>query len=145
MNREQYTLTDTQASKDLAIKIASRLKGGDIITLSGDLGSGKTYICREIIKALCGEDTIVPSPSFNLVQIYQAKDWRIYHYDFYRLKSVEEIWELGIEEALSGNICLIEWPEVADKILPFLRTEMELSWDGEVRRCIIQYRETEAS
>ena len=60
----------------------------------------------------------VPSPTFTLVQVYQAQNFDIYHYDLYRLKSAEEIWELNIEEAMYANVCLIEWPEKMGAYLP---------------------------
>lgn len=137
---EQYILKSTKESKALALQIAQGLCAGDVVTFSGDLGSGKTFLCREIIRFYCGYDTIVQSPSFNLLQIYQADRLQIYHYDFYRLKSSEELYELGIEEALSGNIVLIEWPEIASHMLPLPKLEAQLSFDGEVRRCSIKSR-----
>lgn len=118
MKTTTYTVNNEQESKQLAAKLAANIKPGDVITFSGDLGTGKTFFCREIIKNLCGKDTKVISPTFNLLQTYEYKDRLIYHFDLYRLKHPDEIYELGIEEALSGNICLIEWPELADFILP---------------------------
>ena len=118
MKKTTYTVNDEQESKQLAAKLAANIKPGDVITFSGDLGTGKTFFCREIIKSLCGKDTKVISPTFNLLQTYECKGCLIYHFDLYRLKHPDEIYELGIEEALSGNICLIEWPELAVSILP---------------------------
>lgn len=140
MNSTTYNITDIQDSKDLAVELASNLKAGDIITFSGDLGSGKTFLCREIIRFFCGDDTKVSSPSFSLLQLYKTKDWQIYHYDFYRLKSVDELYELGIDEAFSNNVCLIEWPEVAKHLLPLPRIDVELVFNGISRWCVIQHR-----
>jgi tRNA threonylcarbamoyladenosine biosynthesis protein TsaE len=143
----QYILKSIAESQALALQIAQYLCAGDVVTFSGDLGSGKTFLCREIIRFYCGYDTIVQSPSFNLLQIYQADHLQIYHYDFYRLKSAEELYELGIEEALNGNIVLIEWPEIATHMLPLPKVEVQLSFDGKMRRCNIirrsstQYRD----
>ena len=89
-----------------------------MLAFYGDLGSGKSFFCRHIIKYLCGKHTNVASPTFNLLQIYDQETCSIYHYDFYRLKNIHEIYELGIEEALSGHIVLIEWPELVESILP---------------------------
>lgn len=117
MTPQKFLLNSEEETVELAKKIASKLKKGDILTFSGDLGSGKTFLCREIIKALCGDDTNVISPTFNLLQIYQAPDFEIYHFDLYRLKHPHEIYELGIEDAFD-KVCLIEWPEIISHILP---------------------------
>jgi len=115
---QEFTLKNEQDSKQLAQQLANELKPDDILAFSGDLGSGKTFLCREIIKNLCGRQTNVTSPTFNLLQTYEYKNCSIYHFDLYRLKHSSEVYELGIEEALSGHICLIEWPELIDAILP---------------------------
>lgn len=111
-------LNNQQESIELAHNIAKNLLAGDILTFTGDLGSGKTFLCREIIKYCCGQDTNVISPTFNLLQTYKADNFTIYHFDLYRLKSLSETYELGIEEALQNNICLIEWPKIIEHILP---------------------------
>ncbi len=115
---QEFTLKSEQDSKKLAQQLANDLKPNDILAFSGDLGSGKTFLCREIIKNLCGRQTNVTSPTFNLLQIYEYKNCSIYHFDLYRLKHSSEIYELGIEEAFSGHICLIEWPELIIAMLP---------------------------
>ncbi len=104
-------------TKKLAQNIANKIKKEDILTFSGELGSGKSFLCREIIKKLCGQKTKVISPTFNLLQIYQTKKFDIYHFDLYRLNAMEEIYELGIEDAFN-QVCLIEWPEIIENILP---------------------------
>lgn len=108
----QQILKTEQDSVNFAYSLAKTLKAGDILLFNGNLGSGKTFICREIIKYFCGTGTNVTSPTFNLLQTYEAPNFVIYHYDLYRLKYAEEIYELGIEEALDNNLCLIEWPEI---------------------------------
>ena len=118
METKKYTVNSEQESRQLAREFASKLKSGDVLTFSGDLGAGKSFFCREIIKHLCGEQTSVISPTFNLLQTYEYQGCTIYHFDLYRLESQGEIYELGIEEALSGNICLIEWPEIIASLLP---------------------------
>lgn len=114
----EYLINTEEDTRTIARKIASDLKAGDVIALIGDLGAGKTFFAREIIRFFCGSDFIVPSPTFTLLQSYKTKDFEIYHYDLYRLKSASEIYELGIEEALDDNVCLIEWPEIIDDLLP---------------------------
>lgn len=109
-NTESQT---TEIGKNLA-KLA---KKGDCFALFGTLGMGKSILARAFIQELCGREE-VPSPTFTLVQLYDAPDFTIYHFDLYRLKSPEEIFELGMEEALYEGVCLIEWPEKMGSYLP---------------------------
>lgn len=115
----RYEVKNEEESKLLAGKIALHLRNNDILAFKGDLGAGKSFLCRQIIKNLCGEHVNVVSPTYNLLQIYETRDSRtIYHFDLYRLKNPAEIYELGIEDALADNICLIEWPEIIEFMLP---------------------------
>lgn len=116
----QQILKTEQDSVKFALDLAKTIKAGDILLFNGNLGSGKTFICREIIKYFCGADTNVTSPTFNLLQTYEAPNFGIYHYDLYRLKYPSEIYELGIEEAWDNNLCLIEWPEIISGLLQAL-------------------------
>jgi tRNA threonylcarbamoyladenosine biosynthesis protein TsaE len=126
-------LKDESASMTFAYSLACKLQRGTILALYGDLGSGKTFICREIIRSLIGPEAKVTSPTFNLLKVYEGRDIEIYHFDLYRLKSIEESYELGIEEAFSdNNICLIEWPEIIEPILPkdAIKLKIEILKDG---------------
>jgi tRNA threonylcarbamoyladenosine biosynthesis protein TsaE len=114
----EILLGTEEETKNFAKFFAQNLKSDSTVLLYGDLGSGKTFFCREIIKYFCGIDTEIISPTFNILQTYRAPGFTIYHFDLYRLKLLEEIYELDIEEALSGNLCLIEWPEIIEHILP---------------------------
>lgn len=91
--------------------LASVAKKGDVILLSGELGAGKSLFARAFIHAYTKHDTHVQSPTFPLVQIYEQGEYSIWHCDLYRLKSPEETLELGLEEAYTQAITLIEWPE----------------------------------
>lgn len=136
MNIKRYELKSLEDSCNLAQNIAQSLRPGNIITFQGDLGCGKTFICREIIRYFCGPSTNVPSPTFNLLQVYNTAQFDIYHYDLYRLKSPEELLELGFDEALDKNICLIEWPEIAVGFLPEA-IEVKLHIANDIRICEI--------
>ncbi len=114
----EFISNSEQESINFAKEFATKLKAGNIVTFSGDLGSGKTFLCRQIIKGLCGKNTNVISPTFNLLQTYELPHFTIYHFDLYRLRDINEIYELGIEEAFTNNLCLIEWPEIIHPILP---------------------------
>ncbi|WP_016769800.1 tRNA (adenosine(37)-N6)-threonylcarbamoyltransferase complex ATPase subunit type 1 TsaE [Rickettsia sibirica] len=133
-----HTLNSEEETKKLAKLLAQSLKPNDIVLLNGDLGAGKTFFCREIIKHFCGENTSIISPTFNLLQTYKASNFTIYHYDLYRLKSPEEIYELGFEEALNGNLILIEWSEIIKHLLtpPLIEVNLEVL-DNNKRLCSI--------
>ena len=101
----------------LGQKLSSIAKKGDVFALYGTLGMGKSVLSRAFVKNLTSANE-VPSPTFTLVQVYDAKDFDIYHFDLYRLKSPEEIFEIGMEEALYEGVSLIEWPEKMQGYLP---------------------------
>lgn len=136
---EHIDVNNEEESKKLAQKVASNIKSGDVIIFEGDLGSGKSFFCREIIKHLCGSNTKVTSPTFNLLQTYESKNFTIYHYDLYRVEHISELYELGFEDALSGNVTLIEWPDLALSLLPenlvFIKIEII---DKTTRRILIK-------
>ncbi len=103
-------LTDESATTELGARIAGALGTGDLIALSGDLGAGKTTLARAILRSL-GVAEDVPSPTFTLVQRYRAQKLAVSHFDLYRLESVSELNELGLDDALDEGAVLIEWPE----------------------------------
>jgi tRNA threonylcarbamoyladenosine biosynthesis protein TsaE len=130
-------LSDETATAGLAAGLAGIAEAGDVIALQGDLGAGKTTLARAFIHArgVAGE---VPSPTFTLVQVYEAGAVAIWHFDLYRLKSPEEAWELGIEEAFADGISLIEWPERLGSLLPDRRLELTLFFGREPNaRCAV--------
>lgn len=139
-------LNNEEETKKLAKLLAQSLKPNDIVLLNGDLGAGKTFFCREIIKHFCGENTNIISPTFNLLQTYKTSNFTIYHYDLYRLKSPEEIYELGFEEALNGNLILIEWSEIIKHLLtpPLIEVNLEVL-DENKRLCSIITNSSESS
>ena len=99
-------------TRDFARQFATTLKPRDVVLLNGDLGAGKTALAREVIRTLSNNpDQPVPSPTFTLVQTYDSPNMEIWHFDLYRLTDPEEIFELGWEEAMSGPLVLVEWPD----------------------------------
>lgn len=102
----------------LAKRLSETLKAGTVVALYGTLGAGKTAFCRGFIQSLCPSVKEVPSPTFTLLQTYDAPDYPLYHFDMYRLKKPEEAFELGIEDAFCEGISLIEWPEKLGTLLP---------------------------
>ena len=104
------TLSDETATAELGARIARGLEPGDAVLLKGELGAGKTTLARAILRAL-GVEGHVPSPTFTLVQAYQAEALPVFHYDLYRIENPRELAELGIDDAMEDGAVLVEWPE----------------------------------
>lgn len=104
-------------TKELAKRISSKLNNGDIIVLSGDLGSGKTKFTEGILSYF-GLENEISSPTFTIVNEYISENINIYHFDVYRLSDVDEFYAIGGEEYFSKGICIIEWGEIIEEILP---------------------------
>jgi tRNA threonylcarbamoyladenosine biosynthesis protein TsaE len=136
--RMAVELPDETATSALGAAIAAIAEPGDVIALEGELGAGKTTLARAFIRA-CGIREEVPSPTFTLVQVYDAGATTIWHFDLYRLRSPAEAWELGIEDAFNDGISLIEWPERLGPLLPARRLEVHLIFaDGpNARRALL--------
>lgn len=105
-------LPDIAAMERFGQRIAFRLRAGDAVALSGDLGAGKTTLARAVLAAL-GHRGEVPSPTFTIVEIYDSLDPPVVHADFYRLDHPREAEEIGLDEYREGAALLAEWPERA--------------------------------
>ncbi|MCL5776480.1 tRNA (adenosine(37)-N6)-threonylcarbamoyltransferase complex ATPase subunit type 1 TsaE [Limibaculum sp. FT325] len=120
-------LPDEAATAALGARLAAALRPGDLVALSGGLGAGKSVLARAIVRALLGEpDAIVPSPSYTLVNVYAARAGEVWHADLYRLGGPPDALELGLVEALSHAIVLVEWPERLGADLPARHLEIAL-------------------
>ena len=107
-----------QDTINFAENFASQLHKKDIVVLSGDLGSGKTKFVQGILKHF-GLENEISSPTFTIVNEYDANNQKIYHFDLYRLESMDEAFDIGVEDYFdSGAVCLLEWPERIEDILP---------------------------
>ncbi len=116
MATERLFLADEAATDALGARLAPGLTPGDLVLLEGALGAGKTALARAIIRALTGEPGLeVPSPSFALVQPYEAGSTPLLHADLYRLRTASEVDELGLFERPDA-IVLVEWPERAPEL-----------------------------
>ena len=127
MGLERIFLADDAATAALGARLALTLAPGDLVLLEGGLGAGKTALARAIIRTLVGDATIdVPSPSFALVQPYEAAGRPVLHTDLYRLQDAREVDELGLFDRPDA-IVLVEWPERGREALPPARVTIRLS------------------
>jgi tRNA threonylcarbamoyl adenosine modification protein YjeE len=129
-NASSFTvlLPNEPATRRLAIDIASILKPGDLVTLSGDLGAGKTAFARALIRHLAADDTLdVPSPTFTLVQTYALPRFTVVHADLYRVGHPGELAELGVDDDDGNSVVLLEWPDRAGDVLPPDRLDIALT------------------
>lgn len=113
MSKEFITKT-VEETRLWAKEFAKTLRAPVTVALHGDLGMGKSEIARTVIQTLRGQDTVVPSPTFTIVQSYDG----ISHFDLYRIEDKSELIEIGLPYAITNDITLIEWPEIANDILP---------------------------
>src|SRR6516164_3083935 len=115
---------------ELANEVANLAGAGDLVTLSGGLGAGKTAFARALIRLLTGDENLeVPSPAFTLMQSYEGPGFPVLHADFYRIERPSDLVELGFEEASDGALVLVEWPERADGFLGEDRLDIAFNID----------------
>ena len=114
---------------ELGVKIGEEAKPGDVFTLIGDLGVGKTVFTQGVAKGL-GIDDNICSPTFTIVQVYDEGRLPFYHFDVYRIGDVSEMDEIGYEEYVYGDgVSMIEWANLIEEILPDVYTKIEISKD----------------
>ena len=117
-----------EALHRLVMDVAIALEPGDMVTLSGDLGAGKTTFARALIRHLAGDPTVeVPSPSFTLIQIYDLPRFPVVHADLYRVSGAAELAELGFEDLPADAVTLLEWPDRAAGVLPADRLDIAIT------------------
>ena len=120
--------------KNVAREVIESLEGRTVVLLRGEMGAGKTTLISRIAAYLGAEDTVT-SPTFALVNQYEGSECRIYHFDFYRIEEIEEVFDLGYEEYFySGDLCFVEWPENIEPLIPDDAMEVRITvGDGEER------------
>ena len=102
----------------VAQAVIDSLDGRSVVVFRAGMGAGKTTLISRIVALLGAEDTVT-SPTFALVNQYEGTHHRIYHFDFYRIERVEEVFDFGYEEYFySGDLCLVEWPEKIEALIP---------------------------
>ncbi len=132
MNRTiTYSPEETRA---LGTRLAAHLRPGDVVLLDGNLGAGKSEFARGVARGL-GVAGPVPSPSFTILNVYEDGRCPLYHFDWYRIESPEEIYEMGLDERLGGDgVALVEWSERAEECLPERALRVRLiPLDGDTR------------
>lgn len=137
-----YETYSAQETRTLGEKIGLQAAPGEVYTLTGDLGVGKTVFTQGVAKGL-GIDEPVNSPTFTILQVYEEGRMPFYHFDVYRIGDVEEMEEIGYEDCFYGEgVCLIEWAELIGEILPqdcrHIMIEKDLQKGFDYRRITIE-------
>ncbi len=131
----QLELPNLSATQRLGALLAVGLAPGDIISLSGPLGAGKSALARAIISSANQNETDIPSPTFTLVQTYELTDGTpLWHLDLYRIESAMDAMQLGLDDAFIEAVCLIEWPDRLKKFLPktALSVHLRQTYDDDI-------------
>jgi tRNA threonylcarbamoyladenosine biosynthesis protein TsaE len=130
-------LADEQSTLGLGRKLANSLAPGMLVTLRGSLGAGKTTLARGILRGL-GFEGRVKSPTYSLVELYELSRLDLYHFDFYRFEDPHELIESGLQDAFNeANLCIVEWPERAESLLPIADLEVALSMTDSGRNAVV--------
>ena len=133
-SNKEYILNNIEDTHAWAKNFAKTLHTPVTVALHGDLGMGKSEIARTIIQTLRGENTVVPSPTFTIVQSYDG----ISHFDLYRINDVSELVEIGLPYAIANDITLIEWPDIATDFLPENTIHVYITEHGSGRKIIVK-------
>ena len=142
--QHSFAITSLSDTSRLAHKIAKLIFPGMVITLTGNLGSGKTTLTREILLSL-GVSGTVKSPTFTLVEPYILKDFQVYHFDLYRFNDPEEWFYAGFDDYFtSQSVSFIEWAEKAQGLIPDIDWDISLTVVGDSERIVIINATTEA-
>lgn len=121
-----YQTHSPEETRALGAQLAEQLQPGDVILLLGDMGAGKSELTRGIARGL-GIEGYLPSPTFPIMQMYETGRLPLYHFDWYRLESAEELYELSMDEYLYGEgVSVVEWPSQAEEVIPETYLEITL-------------------
>ena len=131
---QEYILNNIDETHNFAREFAKTLHAPVTVALHGDLGMGKSEISRTIIQTLRGADTVVPSPTFTIVQSYDG----ISHFDLYRINDKSELVEIGLPYAIANDITLIEWPDIASDMLPENTIHVYITEHGSGRKIVVK-------
>jgi hydrolase, P-loop family len=114
----EYVIRGERETEEFGRSLAEKLEAGDVLALIGDLGTGKTTLTKSIAKGL-GIEEMITSPTFTIVSEYFSGRLPLFHFDVYRLSGEDEAFEAGLEEYFDrGGICVIEWADIIEGLLP---------------------------
>lgn len=133
----EFEFNSVEETTNLGIELGKLLNPGDIVCLTGDLGTGKTHITKGIAKGLNIDDNIT-SPTFTIVNEYNTKDINIYHFDVYRLADIDEFYAIGGEEYFEKGVSIIEWGELIEEALPkdYIKINFSRDLENETLRTV---------
>lgn len=130
----QIKINSTEELKQVANQLLAFANGQKFFIFEGDMAAGKTTFIKSLCEALGVED-VVSSPTFSIVNEYESNNGLVYHFDFYRLKSQQEAYDIGYEEYFySGNYCLLEWPSKVEDLLPEEYIKVQITVTGNQQR-----------
>lgn len=130
----QITINNASELPTVAKELLTYAEGQKFFIFEGDMAAGKTTFIKSFCEAIGVED-VVSSPTFSIVNEYESNDGPVYHFDFYRLKNLQEAYDIGYEEYFySGNYCLIEWPSKVEELLPEEYIKVEITVTGNEQR-----------
>lgn len=128
---KSITINSTAELNAVAKELLAFAKGDKFFIFEGEMAAGKTTFIKSFCEVLGVED-VVSSPTFSIVNEYESPNGSVYHFDFYRLKNIQEAYDIGYEEYFySGNYCLVEWPSKVEELLPekYIKVEIEITGD----------------
>lgn len=145
MNDKEFHVYDVEGLAEVSDYLMSKREEADIIAFYGSMGAGKTTLIKDLCHRM-GVTDEVNSPTFAIVNEYVTEEGEfVYHFDFYRIKKLEEAYDIGYENYFySGNLCLIEWPEMIEPLLPerYIRVDIRLGATDDERIINVAYYET---
>lgn len=129
--KKTYLLKTEEDTRKLGALLADGAKPGDVIALTGDLGLGKTTLTKAIAARL-GVSQEITSPTFTIMAQYEGGRFPFYHFDVYRVHEEDELFEIGFQEYLDGGgLCVIEWADLVENLLPGRTLWVRLAWDAQ--------------